>query len=175
MGVWLGPMIVKPKPIIIYPGSSFLTIPYKYTGAATALAAAEGASPTITDGINKSTISLTNRYDDGAGGYKNRSGIALINQGINLKKYTSIIINFDSYNSGHDNAGAYFYVSISNNSFDETRDVYKMISNNDKVSPVQLDVTALSGEYYIGVLLTTGGNYKCTTKVDITGITIIAS
>lgn len=172
MGVWLGPMASKPEPIVIYaPGYSgvFTAVAFKYSDY-TLLPAAVGVQPTVNYESSYAAARVSNVYDAGVAGYKNRSGI-LVSDAVDLSKYTTVTFDYANFVPGHPNAPCIFYVSQSSTDFDEDRDIHAY-AVQDNTDPVTLDVSSLSGNYYIGVLLLAGGGYSSTTSVSIMGIAV---
>lgn len=178
MGVWLGPMIVKPKPITIYEAGDqnvFTKVAFKYTPANFSASDGVAKIPTIIYGDEYLTAQIVNNKlvsQDQVYGHNNTSGI-LVSEGVDISKYTKVIFNYSDFTHSHSSAPCIFYISQSNTQYEDTNIHINLLENN--TNPAILDISELTGQYYIGILLFAGGDFDdSTTSVKINNITVTA-
>ena len=120
-----------------------------------------GAAPTITYNAENMSVSLTN----GSAGY-NKSGSVLTMNKIDLTDYDSLTFKFSKSGAN----SAIFYVSQSNTAFNPAAS--EQVSGSASSTSVTLDVSGLSGEYYVGLNLLAGSSSVVTCTVNITEIVL---
>lgn len=121
-------------------------------------------APTVTPGSGSLVISLQNNpYGE------NDSGSALTVNKIDLTAYQKItFVGSFSFQSNADSMR--FYVSESNTDYSPAAEVVISANNVPSSGKVTLNVSGLSGEYYVGVNILTGAADQITNSVTLTSI-----
>lgn len=123
-------------------------------------------APTLTTGGSSMSISLSN----GSAGY-NKSGSVLTKNKIDLSNYSSLTFKFTK-SIGNTSNYATFYVSSSNSTNPVSAAAGEQVLGSSAATSVTLDVSSLSGEYYVGVNVLAGSAGTVTTTVTITEIVL---
>lgn len=144
MGVWLGP---RGKRALVIDLASLTAKGDKWNGTE----GVDALAPTITP--EAGTVSITKHWTGNMQtGYGNdKAGIA-VSGPIDLSNYNKIIVDFSAISS---NGHVAVYVSASNTDFNRNRD--QVNQDNPSVSPVELDVSWLTGTYYFGIAIEATG------------------
>ena len=166
MGVWLGPRGGKPEPIALYtPGDTNV-----FTAVQNAFFGGSGKEPGAYYHEDHVEVGITNNLSSG---WDTRSGL-LVCQSVDLTKYKKIRLSYTNA-LVEVNRTARLYVSQGANSYDVNLDPWVAASNGS--GSLELDVSGLSGAYYVGIALGAGGNSTSSTtgtSMSITAITVTA-
>lgn len=143
MGVWLGPRGKKAQGIDL---SSFTAKGNKWNGTEYV----DALAPTLSYSSTNHTlnVSISKQWHGNAetGWGNDQAGIA-VSGPVDLTKYSKLTVNFSALSgSGH----VAVYVSTSNTDFSRSRDLNQY---DFSATPVELDVSGLSGSYYIGIAI----------------------
>ena len=149
-------------------GNDYAEITGGYEGIAIRYAASYGGealnsrAPTVTPGDTSMAITLTST------GSNNYSGSVLTRNKIDLTPYSTITFNANIVFQSADFAS--FYVSDTNTSYSSAAETFITRGNIPSSGVVTLDVSQLSGEYYVGVNMSAGAVNPVTTTITITSI-----
>ncbi len=149
-------------------GNDYSDITGGYEGIAIRYAASYGGetlynrAPAVTPGDTSMVITLT------SSGSNNYSGSVLTRNKIDLTPYSAITFKANIVFQSGDFAS--FYVSSTNTSYSSASETFITGSNIPSSGEVTVDVSQLSGEYYIGVNMSAGYTTPVTTTVTITSI-----
>lgn len=121
-------------------------------------------APTISRGSGSMIVSLSN----GSPG-NNYSGSVLTANKIDLTAFEKITFDV-GFSFGNSANAVRFYVSASNSDYNPAAESIVQGNNVPASGKVVLNVSALSGEFYVGMNLLAGSGYEVETRVTVTGI-----
>lgn len=131
-----------------------------------------GAEPAEISYVYNGNHLHTSISNQNMGGYfQNRSGCIVTEKTFDLTGISTITFDF-AITTGSGNTTinfCKFYVSTSGDSFDESRDT-ATANMGSTATRATLDVSGLSGEHYVGVLLKAGAGESVTTTLTLNSI-----
>lgn len=126
------------------------------------------AVPTVDyNDVSGAKATINNRYDPGVAGWRNTSGL-LVSDGVDLSGYSTVTFEYTALSANE----VVFYVSTENDSYNASRDVNVAATTGSGIMSKTIDVSSLSGVYYIGIGMTVRGNYE--NSVSVTIVKIVA-
>lgn len=174
MGVWLGPMKGKKELVLFEAGvtqSGWTATDYRFTNTwQTNTLERKAPSWTIGTGVE----SIQNNEIAGAGGaHDNVTGTVFSDAAADLTNYNSLVFDLSDWSWLQNYNEAYFFVTSVKQDL-PTAPVYQTVKASDAPASVTLDISGLTGSYYIGVGVQAGNYYTATTSVKLVKITLSA-